>query len=198
MKLLLSQVQPHFIYNSLSSIRNIEGNPEETKRAITEFANYIRGNLAALDGKELIPFSTEMEYVKDYISLQQRRFPDRIDVDIDLADVDFSVPPLTVQILVENAIKHGITARYEKGTITIKTYREKNNHVIRVIDDGVGFDTKTLEKTDRVGLRAVRNRLEYYLEGKISIESQIGKGTDVTIKIPYASATRKPFVLKKD
>ena len=183
-RIILSQIQPHFIYNTLSSIKSIEGNPEETKRAITEFANYIRGNLAALDGKELIPFKQELEYVKDYVSLQQRRFPDRIEMTYDVADDDFSVPPLTVQILVENAVKHGVSARYEGGKITLRTYRERKNHVIVVTDDGVGFDTRILETTDRVGLRAVKNRLEYYLNGTVSIESTIGVGTEVTIKIP--------------
>lgn len=185
-QLLLNQVQPHFIYNTLSSIKNIEGNPEETKRAITEFANYIRGNLAALDGKELIPFSQEIELVRDYVSLQKRRFPDRFNVVYDLADEDFSLPPLSVQILVENSIKHGIVSRYENGTITIRSYRENNCHVIKVIDDGVGFDTEKLKNTDRVGLRAVKNRLEFFLNASLSVKSEIGKGTEVTLAIPTA------------
>ena len=183
-RVIRSQVQPHFIYNTLSSIRNIEGNPEETKRAITEFAGFIRGNLAALDGKEVIPFSKEIEYVKDYIALQQRRFPGKIEVTYDIADEDFSLPPLTLQILVENSIKHGITTRYEGGNIAIKTYCEKKYHVISIVDDGVGFDTEILKTTDRVGLRAVKNRLEYYQEGIMDIKSTPGKGTDITIKIP--------------
>lgn len=187
MRLVLSQVQPHFIYNTLSSIRSIEGNPEETKRAITEFANYIRGNLSSLDGRELIPFSEELDFVKDYVRLQQRRFPNRINVIYDITDNDFLVPPLTVQILVENAIKHGILVRYDSGLVIVQTRLERNNHVIVVSDDGVGFDVKELDNTDRVGLRAVRNRLDYYLEGTMFIESEIGHGTDVVIEIPYSA-----------
>jgi len=183
-KNLISQVQPHFIYNTLFSIRNIEGNPEETKRAITEFANYIRGNLAALDGKELIPVEKEIEFVKDYVSLQQRRFPNKIDVRYDVTDTDFAVPPLTVQILVENAIRHGITVRYESGTIKVSTRLEGDRHVITVEDDGVGFDTEILKNTDRVGLRAVKTRLEYFVHGSIAVQSEPGKGTLVTINIP--------------
>lgn len=184
---LIKQIQPHFIYNSLFSIRNIDGNPEETRRAITEFANYIRGNLAALDGKEMIPFETEIEYVKDYVSLQQRRFPGKIDVKYDVTDADFSVPPLTVQILVENAIKHGISVRYESGKISVSSRREGDFHVITVEDDGVGFDTEKLKNTDRVGLRAVTTRLEYFVRGTISVQSEPGKGTLVTIRIPVSS-----------
>ena len=89
-----------------------------------------------------------------------------------------------MQILVENAIKHGILVRYEPGVITVKSHREKKYHVITVTDNGVGFDTKKLENTDRVGIRAVKNRLEYFLGGTISFESEIGKGTVVTIRIP--------------
>ena len=185
MRLVLSQIQPHFIYNTLSSIRSIEGTPEETRRAITEFANYIRGNIAALDeGNELVPFATEMDFVKDYVALQQRRFPGRFEVQYDLEDKDFSLPPLTVQILVENSIKHGILIRYEPGTITVHSHRAMDCHVVKVIDDGVGFDTKKLEKTDRVGVRAVKNRLEYFMGGTVTFESTIGKGTTVTLCIP--------------
>lgn len=184
MRLVLSQVQPHFIYNTLSSIRNIEGNPDETKRAITEFANYIRGTLAALDGKESIPFAQEIAFVKDYVCLQQRRFPDHFTVKYDIKDEDFSIPPLTVQILVENAIKHGILVRYDPGTITVHSHFDGENHIVYVGDDGVGFDTETLEKNDRVGLRAVRNRLAYFMGGTVTVESEIGQGTTVTLTIP--------------
>lgn len=183
-RIILSQIQPHFIYNTLFSIQNIEGNPEETKRAITEFSNYIRGNLSALDGKELIPFRTEMDNVRDYISLQQRRFPGKFNVVYEIEDTDFSIPPLTIQILVENAIKHGISVRYESGTIKIRSYRRRKDHIVEVIDDGVGFDTEKLKNTARVGIRAAMNRLKYHLNATIAFESEVGKGTRVTIKIP--------------
>ena len=183
-RIVISQIQPHFIYNTLFSIQNIPGNPEETKKAITEFANLIRGNLSALDGQELIPFELELKNVKDYLSLQQRRFPNKIKVVYETDDVDFSIPPLTVQVLVENAIKHGISVRYESGTIKIRSYCDKKYHIIEVSDDGVGFDTNKLKDTDRIGVRAVTNRLKYHLNGTIAFESEIGKGTVVTIKIP--------------
>ena len=198
MRLILSQVQPHFIYNALSSIRSIEGNPEETKRAITEFANYIRFNLSALNGKELIPFRAEMEFVKDYVSLQERRFPGRFKVIYDIHDEDLSLPPLTIQILVENSIHHGIVSRYEPGTIVIHTHCVKDCHVITVSDDGVGFDVSTLKKSDRVGLSAVKNRLEYYLDGVVDIASTIGKGTVVTLYIPCGSVKKDNMIATEE
>ena len=183
-RVILSQIQPHFIYNTLFSIQAIEGNPEETKQAINEFAGFIRGNLAALDGKELIPFSEEIAYVKDYVSLQKRRFTDKFDVTYEIQDEDFSLPPLTVQILVENSIKHGILVRKQFGTIVVRSYRNGKDHVVVVEDDGVGFDTEILKKSKRVGLKAVKNRLEYQLGGTLDVESEPGKGTKVTMKIP--------------
>ena len=183
-RVILSQIQPHFIYNTLFSIQAIEGNPEETKQAINEFAAFIRGNLAALDGKDLIPFAEEIAYVKDYVSLQKRRFADKFDVTYEIQDEDFSLPPLTVQILVENSIKHGILVRKQFGSIVVRSYRNGKNHVIVVEDDGVGFDTEILKDSKRVGLKAVKNRLEYQLGATLDVESEPGKGTKVTMKIP--------------
>lgn len=183
-RVILSQIQPHFIYNTLFSIQAIEGNPEETKQAINEFAGFIRGNLAALDGKDLIPFAEEIAYVRDYVSLQKRRFADKFDVTYEIQDEDFSLPPLTVQILVENSIKHGILVRKQFGSIVIRSYRNGKNHVIVVEDDGVGFDTEILKDSKRVGLKAVKNRLEYQLGATLDVESEPGKGTKVTINIP--------------
>ena len=183
-RVILSQIQPHFIYNTLFSIQAIEGNPEETKQAINEFAGFIRGNLAALDGKDLIPFTEEIAYVKDYVSLQKRRFANKFDVTYEIQDEDFSLPPLTVQILVENSIKHGILVRKQFGTIVVRSYRNGKDHVVVVEDDGVGFDTEILKESKRVGLKAVKNRLEYQLDGTLDVESEPGKGTKVTMKIP--------------
>ena len=183
-RVILSQIQPHFIYNTLFSIQAIDGNPEETKQAINEFAAFIRGNLAALDGKDLIPFAEEIAYVRDYVSLQKRRFADKFDVMYEIQDADFSLPPLTVQILVENSIKHGILVRKQFGSIVVRSYRNGKNHVIVVEDDGVGFDTEILKDSKRVGLKAVKNRLEYQLGATLDIESEPGKGTKVTINIP--------------
>lgn len=183
-RVILSQIQPHFIYNTLFSIQAIDGNPEETKQAINEFAGFIRGNLAALDGKDLIPFAEEIAYVRDYVSLQKRRFADKFDVTYEIQDEDFSLPPLTVQILVENSIKHGILVRKQFGSIVVRSYRNGKNHVIVVEDDGVGFDTEILKDSKRVGLKAVKNRLEYQLGATLDVESEPGKGTKVTINIP--------------
>ena len=132
----------------------------------------------------MIPFAEEIAYVRDYVSLQKRRFADKFDVTYELQDEDFALPPLTVQILVENSIKHGILVRKQFGTIAVRSYRNGKDHVIVVEDDGVGFDTEILKDSKRVGLKAVKNRLEYQLGATLDVESEPGKGAKITINIP--------------
>ena len=190
-KLILSQVQPHFIYNTLSAIKSIEGNPQKTKKTIDDFAAYLRGNLSALDETDVISVKKEIEHVKTYVSLERLRFGDRVNVDFDLKDLNFSVPPLSVQIFVENAVKHGITARYEGGTVKVSTAKEGGYHVVTVKDDGVGFDVSSLENSKRVGVRAATNRLQYFVAGEVEIISEKNEGTTVTIKIPDGFTPRE-------
>ena len=183
-QMLLGQVRPHFIYNALAAIQHIEGNPPATKQAIADFANYLRGNLATLSGEELVAIGKELEHVHTYVELEKLRFGDKINVAFDVEDADFSLPPLSVQILVENAIKHGVTARYEGGNVWVRICHETDTHVIQVIDDGVGFDPAQKDEHNHVGLNSVKNRLEYFVSGTLTIESEMGKGTTVTIRIP--------------
>lgn len=183
-QLVLSQVRPHFIYNTLSAIKNIEGNPIETKRTIDDFAAYLRGNLSSLDEANVIPFEKEIEHVKTYVSLEKLRFGDRVKVEFDLQDINFAIPPLIVQVFVENAIKHGITQKYDGGTVRISTREENGYHIVIVEDDGAGFDTFVLENSKRVGVRAAKNRLQYFVSGEVEIKSEKDKGTTVIIKIP--------------
>jgi len=184
-QMLLGQVRPHFIYNALSAIRHIEGNPPETKQAITDFANYLRGNLSALSSEELISIEKELEHVKTYVGLEKLRFGDKINVTFDVRDAGFSLPPLSVQILVENAIKHGITAKYDGGTVSVRIWREKDVHYVEVKDDGVGFDPMAIaDDPKHIGLNSVRNRLSHFVSGDMQILSKIGEGSVITLSIP--------------
>ncbi len=107
--ILLSQIQPHFLYNSLLVIRQIcLSDPQKAADALSEFTKYVRHNMDSLTADAPIPFSAEMEHVKRYVELQKLRFGDALTVDYELACTDFSVPTLTVQPLVENAIRHGV------------------------------------------------------------------------------------------
>lgn len=183
-KLLQRQVSPHFIYNSLTAIQALPGNPEETKKAIGDFAKYLRESLSTIDRDTLIPFKKELENVQIYFRLEKIRFGKILQVEYDVRETEFSLPSMVVQILAENAVKHGVSARREGGTVRISTKREGDEVIISVEDDGVGFDVSKQMDTTHIGIDNVRDRVETMVGGSLSISSTIGKGTVATIRIP--------------
>ncbi len=183
-KVMLAQIQPHFIYNALSAISGIDGVPEKAQDAITDFSRFLRENLDSLTGSDLVPFERELSHIEKYVALEQLRFGDRVKVNFDIKNKDFLLPPLTVQMLVENAIKHGITKKYEGGTVNITTEKADNTVVITVQDDGVGFDAEKIVDKKHIGIRSIKNRLIDFVGGTLKIESKIGLGTTATVIIP--------------
>jgi sensor histidine kinase YesM len=125
-----------------------------------------------------------MEHVRYYISIENVRFPD-MTFTFEMNSEDFSIPALTIQPIVENAIKHGLMKLENGGTIHVVSYETDTDYCISVVDDGVGFDTNTLlDDRKHVGLRNIRERLKVMVNGTLEIESTIGVGTKVLIKIP--------------
>lgn len=184
-KVMMSQIKSHFIFNVLATISTYcKIDPKEADRAIVCFSRYLRRNIHNIEEDGLIDFSVELEQVKDYVALEQLRFGDRITFVTDIETTSFQLPPLTIQPIVENAIKHGIIEQGKSGVITLQTKIDENIIEIIVEDDGVGFDLKQLEKSESVGIRNVRYRVENMINGKLEYKSTIGKGTTVTIKIP--------------
>lgn len=186
---MLSQIQPHFLYNTLVVIRQLcDINPKTAKEAVTEFATYLRGNLDSLTFNTTIPFEKEMEHIENYVSLEKKRFGDKINIEYDFECLDFDVPSLTVQTVVENAIRHGITKRKEGGTVTIKTRETSKRYIIEVHDNGVGMDlTKPPEYRDNrshIGLDNVRKRMESMCNGELLFNSTPNIGTIVYMSIP--------------
>lgn len=184
--IMISQIQPHFLYNSLSAIMSIEGNPPETVNALGEFGKYLRENLNTISSADPIPFASEMRHVKRYVSLEKLRFGDHVTVNYDLQTESFMIPPLTVQMMVENAIKHGITKREFGGTVDVSSKETEDEYVIVVKDDGVGFDMESIPEnnTVHVGIGSVSKRVENMMGGHVDIHSVVGSGTTVTIHIP--------------
>ncbi|MCQ2079854.1 MAG: histidine kinase [archaeon] len=188
-QVMYSQIQPHFLYNSLTSIMNIKGNPQETVDAIADFGKYLRGNLETLSCKHAVPFRAEFEHLEIYLDLEKRRFKDKLDVVIDIQDRMFFIPALSIQMMVENAVRHGVTMRENGGRITIRTYCDEDAHYVSIEDDGVGFDTEILDDEDEcIGISNVRSRLAEMVNGRMDIESTVGVGTKVLITIPRAKA----------
>ena len=188
-KVMLSQMRPHFIFNVLTTISALCHNKAPAaESAILTFSRYLRGNIDCLSKTDLIPFKEEMEHVQYYIELEQLRFDDRVMADFELEDMDFMVPALSIQPLVENAVKHGITKKPEGGLIVISSVLENNHHVITIEDDGAGFDMSKPFDTSRVhvGLSNSRERMIRLLNASFDISSTPGEGTTITIRIPAA------------
>lgn len=185
---MMSQMRTHFIFNVLTTISGYcKIDPEKADQALIRFSRYLRRNMRFLEEDGLIPFRTEAEQLDDYVALQQMRFPNRIDYVQEFEAMDFLIPPLTIQPIVENAIKHGLIEQGKSGTVRVRSQREENGVRIEVLDDGVGFDLRELKKEDSIGLRNVRYRLEKMTNASMKIESRMGEGTRVVIHIPERS-----------
>ena len=127
-----------------------------------------------------------MKHIKVYVDIEKERFRERVNVIYELEDMDFGVPPLSVQPFVENAIKHGICKKPLGGTVTVRSFEEEDCFVVEVIDDGVGFDTSLLASEDKrgVGLNNSIYRLKSLAGAEVDIKSHIGEGTKVRISFP--------------
>ena len=184
-KLMLSQIQPHFIYNSLSSISTlISIDPEKAQKSLDDFTEYLRRNLSSLTETKLIPFEDELRHIETYVSLEKLRFNNRLNVIYDIGTTDFLVPPLSIQPLVENAIKHGVLKKIEGGDITITTFELDSEYVVEIKDDGVGFDISNInfEQNQNFGLKNINYRIHQMCNGYLTISSKKDVGTKITVK----------------
>lgn len=190
--LLLSQIKPHFLYNTLNSIRTlIRIQPEEADQLIYNFSRFLRANMNAID-EIMIPFSREFEHIRFYVNIEQTCFP-KLKVDYQIETQDFCVPSLTIQPLIENAIKHGVLKRVEGGTVRIRTYEDAGAWYIEIDDDGIGFSPEHIQsKSGGVGLRNIERRLEYYCRAALYIQSAVGQGTFIRVTIPKQKKGETP------
>lgn len=187
--IMRSQIKPHFLYNSLTAIARLcDNDPDTAKQATLAFADYLRSNMNAIDRKELIPFKTELEHIRTYLYLEKLRFGDELNIEYDIRNEDFCVPALSVQPIIENAVKWGTGEKEEGGTVKLSSYEDETGYVVIVEDDGCGFDMDTVKNDGRehIGIQNVRNSIETGCNGTVNIESRIGEGTKVTIRIPKA------------
>ena len=134
----------------------------------------------------LIPFDEELEHTKVYAQIEMTRFPN-ITIEYDIRDNDFELPALSLQPMVENAIRHGVRIR-EHGLVKVSTYRANEGHYLVIYDNGKGFDVREAQRSDssHIGIRNVKERLFKMCDGSMTIQSVIGESTTVTIVIPYA------------
>jgi hypothetical protein len=182
---MMSQIRPHFIYNTLGSVEQLCNiNPPKAGELVHNFAKYLRGNFGELDNPKPILMSQEMEHVRHYISIENVRFPD-MTFTFERNSDDFHIPALTIQPIVENAIKHGLMKLQKGGTIRVISYETDTHYCVMVEDDGAGFDTNILlDDRKHVGIRNIRGRLKAMVNGVLEIKSTEGVGTTVLIRIP--------------
>lgn len=187
-KIMMSQIQPHFLYNTLNAIYYlIEKDPATAQKAVTDFSDYLRMNIDTLSTAQPVEFGKELKHIETYLWIEKMRFDDELNIVYDIRYKDFLVPALAIQPFVENAVKHGLCKKEGGGTLWLRTYKTVDSCVIEIEDDGVGFDVNSIpEDTERshVGVVNSRHRLETTIGATIKIESTIGVGTKVTIIIP--------------
>lgn len=184
LQLMVSQIKPHFFFNTITTIQalcNID--PQKASETLGLFASYVRQNITTKT-EILIPFSEEIKHVKTFVAIEMLRFPN-IEVLYNLQVTDFDITTLSIQPLVENAIKHGIRSR-EHGIVSIGTQKNMNSIIVTISDNGIGFDTSIIDKLDNthIGINNVKNRLELLQNAKFDIIST-PEGTTITITIPW-------------
>lgn len=184
---MVSQINPHFLYNTLGSIESLSvDRPDEARELLSMFSEYLGDNYVDLTKTPLISFQKELEHVDHYLSIEKVRFPN-LKVVYDIKTTDFEVPCLSVQPLAENAVKHGICRqRRSEGTVRITSEEREGAYVVRVEDDGAGFDPTVPPEDGRrhVGIENVTKRLELLCGGTLTIRSRSGEGTVCEMTIP--------------
>lgn len=185
--IMVSQIQPHFLYNSLSSIAMMcTIDPETAQEATVTFADYLRGNMDSLKQKTPVEFSQELEHLKKYLYIEKLRFGKKLNIIYDIQAKNFVLPQLSIQPLAENAVKHGLSKKRGGGTLTIATREYDDRYEVVVSDNGKGFDVNQVKDDGRshIGIDNVRRRLKEMCGGSVKIESTIGEGTVATVILP--------------
>ena len=185
---MVSQIQPHFMYNALTSIAMMCSiDPDTAQEATVTFAKYLRGNMDSLKQTAPVPFEQELEHLKKYLYIEKLRFGDMLNIEYDIQATDFKLPLLSIQPLVENAVKHGVGMAEDGGTVKISARETDNAFEVIISDDGVGFDTSAEKPRDgrsHVGVENTKRRIAEMCGGEVKIESTVGKGTAATVILP--------------
>ena len=204
---MVLQMRPHFIYNTLMSIYslcNLE--PQKARQITLDFTNYLRRNFNAISSDSTIPFSKELEHTRAYLAVEQAQYDDKLIVTYDTPYTQFHLPPLTLQPIVENAVKHGIDPEGDPLSISIRTRHkeglqsnparslteERKDSAAEIIveDNGTGFNPSD-ESKPHTTLENIRQRLEMMCGGSMTIKPREGGGTVVTLVIPDSTEQKK-------
>jgi LytS/YehU family sensor histidine kinase len=181
---MVLQMRPHFIYNTLVSIHSLcRLDPRKAQQVTLDFTNYLRRNFSAVSSDKNISFSTELEHTRAYLAVEQVRFEGKLFVELDTPFTNFRLPPLTLQPIVENAVKHGVSPELSPLYVSVYT-REASGGVELIVEDtGPGFDPAA-EETPHSALDNIRQRLDLLCGGTLTIAPRDAGGTKVTIFLP--------------
>lgn len=185
-KLMISQIKPHFIFNSLTSIAQLcDDDPKTAKSTTIAFANYLRGNLKSFEQAKPVPFSDELLHIRNYLEIEGVRFGELLKVEYNIETEDFKVPALSVQPLIENAVKHGVGMKEDGGTVILSALKKEGGVLLEIEDNGVGFDPETqTDSGEHIGLTSAGARFKNLCDADMKIVSVIGEGTRISIFIP--------------
>ncbi|WP_195270366.1 histidine kinase [Eubacterium sp. 1001713B170207_170306_E7] len=183
--MMVSQLQPHFMFNTLQAIQVLARRDTRlADKVIFTFSNYLRSNLDFVKINQPVPFDKALVPVQCYVDIEKIRFKNRFDAVYDIEASDFTVPPLCIQPLVENAVKHGVCRKPEGGTVTLSTRELPDCYEVTITDDGVGFDPESLRDKKDGGIYNARFQLTHMLGAELMIESVPGQGTVQRVRIP--------------
>ena len=182
--IMVLQMRPHFIYNAMTSIYYLcTKDPKKAQQVTMDFTAYLRKNFTAIASEDTVPFSDELEHTRAYLAVEQVQFEDSLLVDYDTPHKEFRLPPLTLQPIVENAVKHGMDPERPPLRISIRTRETEAGSEITVEDNGPGFAPAD-DCEPHIALENIRQRLEMMCGGNMTIRPREEGGTVVTVTIP--------------
>ena len=195
-EIMVLKMRPHFIFNTMMGIYYLcDQDPKKAKQVTLDFTSYLRKNFAAIASEDTVPFSDELEHTRAYLAVEQAQFEDTLYVSFDTPYTAFRLPPLTLQPIVENAVKHGRSSSRDPLHIFVVTRQAEACAEILVEDDGVGFDPAgSADNSDpHIALDNIRERLEMMCKGSLTIAPRNGGGTSVKITIPATAGNHLPL-----
>lgn len=188
---LQAQIKPHFLFNTLNSIAALsKRQPEQMTELLVEFGHYLQESFRFDNSEPLIAFERELRLVKSFLHIEKVRFEDWLTFDLDISVEQFQLPPLTIQPLVENAVRHGIMARADGGHVQLRVWQEERHIWIAVKDNGVGMSAETLarvrsiQSSGGIGIPNIEGRLNQLFGHGLTIRSEPGQGTEIQFKLP--------------
>lgn len=192
MALIQAQIKPHFLFNALNTIASLsEIDTDRMREVLTDFGLYLKNSFDLRNLNEVVPFAMEWKLVESYLSVERARFGARLRIDARLPEeTSFELPPLSIQPIVENALRHGVLKKPEGGEVRISVETSETRVVVRVVDDGVGFPKEAADAITAgryrggIGLTNVHRRLLHTYGRGLSIRSEPGGGTEVAFEIP--------------